>query len=58
MTDNRNLQNTVEELSEEQLRSQSDEMASNYENDQDNTYLSIKDQADIVAQLRSCKTKY
>lgn len=43
MTDNRNLQNTVEELSEEQLRSQSDEMASNYENDQDNTYLSLKD---------------
>jgi len=33
MTDNRNIQNTVEELSEEQLRSQSDEMASNYEND-------------------------
>lgn len=33
-------------------------MNNNYENDQDNTYLSLKDQADIISQLRSCKAKF
>ena len=58
LTDKRNLHNTVEELSEEHLRSQSDEKYSNYENDQDNTYLSLKDQADIISQLRTSKNKF